>query len=430
MNRRAAFSRDLLAELPQWEASGWVSPEQAALLRARYVLPVRHRGQWWQMVLSLFAALCVGAGIIALFAANWASLTRPLRVVLSLTPLALSQAALYFACWRRPASTVWREGSALLVALSTGAAIALIAQTYHVEEDLPAFLRVWLWLTLLLAYVARSWAVVFFAALLAHFIGIYSNEPLLFDVAFYADWEYVFYVAAFLPWLCPQRQPGLHYGGQTGIWRTFAALHTTAFALILCTNSRNAGFLPAWVCLSAFYLAARTLLPAWRNIMAVLGKITLAVLLLFGAEMTMREPVADALLADPQLIAVSGVLLLFAVCRWRRLQGWDLCFVLSGIVIYLLAQQGIRERYGDIWPWLPTVFVIILGLWRARLDLDRSLFAVNSALIWVLMALFLRFVGDNMPLWVKGLVFITAGIAFFTVNLHLARRPRPTGETA
>ena len=87
MNRRVAFSRELLAELPQWEASGWISPEQAALLRARYALPVQHRGQWWQMVLSLFAALCVGAGVIALFAANWASLSRPLRVVLSLTPL-------------------------------------------------------------------------------------------------------------------------------------------------------------------------------------------------------------------------------------------------------------------------------------------------------------------------------------------------------
>ena len=31
MNRRVAFSRELLAELPQWEASGWISPEQAAL---------------------------------------------------------------------------------------------------------------------------------------------------------------------------------------------------------------------------------------------------------------------------------------------------------------------------------------------------------------------------------------------------------------
>jgi len=47
MNRRVAFSRELLAELPQWEASGWISPEQAALLRARYALPVQMTCRYW-----------------------------------------------------------------------------------------------------------------------------------------------------------------------------------------------------------------------------------------------------------------------------------------------------------------------------------------------------------------------------------------------
>ena len=428
MNRRAAFSRDLLAELSHWEASGWISPEQAALLRARYALPVRHRGQWWQMVLSLFAALCVGAGVIALFAANWAALSRPVRVVLSLTPLALSQAALFFACWRRPESTVWREGSALLVALSVGAAIALIAQTYHVEENLPAFLRVWLLLTLPLAYVARSWAVAFFSIFLTHLFGSYG-EQVLSGFVLYADWEYLGYVAAFLPWLSWQRQRRQPYGAQTGIWRTFVALHSVVFALILCVNSRNVSFLSAWVCLSAFYLASRTLLPAWRNAMAVLSKITLAVLLLFSADFSMHDDFMT-LLTEPPLLTASSVLLLFAACRWHRLDLWDVLFVMSGIVVYLLAWQGGYTRYGDLWPWLPTLFIIGLGLWRARLDLDHSLFAVNSALLWVLMALFLRFVGDDMPLWVKGLVFIIAGIAFFAFNLQFARRPRLTGETS
>lgn len=428
MNRRVAFSRELLAELPQWEASGWISPEQAALLRARYALPVQHRGQWWQMVLSLFAALCVGAGVIALFAANWASLSRPLRVVLSLTPLVLSQAALFFACWRRPASTVWREGSALLVTLSVGAAIGLIAQTYHVEENLPAFLRVWLLLTLPLVYVARSWAVAFFAAFLAHVFGSHGGHTLSAFVL--GEWEYLGYVVAFLPWLLWQRQRLQPYGAQAGVWRTFAALHSVVFILILCINSHNLGSLSAWVCLSAFYLASRTLLPAWRNVMVLLSKIALALLLLFSADFLMYNNFIDSLLADLRLLTVSGVLLLFAACRWRRLEWWDVLFVASGIAVHFLASQGMPVRYGDAWPWLPTVFIIVLGLWRARLDLDRSLFAVNSALIWVLMALFLRFVGDNMPLWIKGLVFIIAGLAFFIVNLHLARRPRPTGVSA
>jgi len=159
MNQRAAFSRDLLAELPLWEQKGWISAEQAARLRQLYT-PVRpHSSAWWQLVLSLFAMLCVSAGVIALFAANWAVLSREVRVVLALTPLLLSQLGLLYALYARPASVVWRECSALVLALAVGASIALVAQTYHVESNLPAFLRVWLWLALPLPFLTRTWAV-------------------------------------------------------------------------------------------------------------------------------------------------------------------------------------------------------------------------------------------------------------------------------
>ena len=40
------------------------------------------------------------------------------------------------------------------------------------------------------------------------------------------------------------------------------------------------------------------------------------------------------------------------------------------------------------------------------------------------MALFARFVADELPLWLKGIVFIGAGTAFFILNLRLARRPQ------
>ena len=73
--------------------------------------------------------------------------------------------------------------------------------------------------------------------------------------------------------------------------------------------------------------------------------------------------------------------------------------------------------------------LVVLGLWRARVALDHSLFVVNAALIWVLMALFARFVADELPLWLKGTVFIGAGAAFFILNLRLARRPQAVATT-
>ena len=93
INSRAIFARQLHAELPYWITQGWVSDAQAQQLAAQYPLPHDSGGQGWQIFLSILAALCVGGGVIALFAANWHELTRPMRVALSLAPLLLAQGA-------------------------------------------------------------------------------------------------------------------------------------------------------------------------------------------------------------------------------------------------------------------------------------------------------------------------------------------------
>lgn len=424
MNQRAAFSRDLLAELPLWERKGWISPEQATLLREQYAPAKPHSGAWWQLVLSLFAVLCVSAGVIALFAANWAELSREVRIVLSLTPLLLAQLALLYAIYARPGSTAWRECSALALALAVGAAIALIAQTYHIESNLPAFLRVWLWLTLPLPFLTRTWAVAFFVAFLVHLFGFdtvdnfrYVRDPLW-------QWEYPAYALALFALLLWQRPRGTTYGEQRYAWRTFFAGNALVFACALCIENAHSTFLPVWLCLAAWYLATRTL--GWRNAMAIVFQLVLAFLLLFPDLLGDRSDADSlrALLSPTPLVIISAALLIFALYRWKHLLWWDVAFAASGILLYCLGAH--RELFGQLWPWLPTLVVVILGLWRARIALDHSLFAVNAALIWVLMALFARFVADELPLWLKGIVFIGAGAAFFILNLRLARRPHPS----
>ncbi len=427
MNRRAAFSRDLLAELPLWEQKGWVSAEQATLLRGQYALTTPQSGAWWQLVLSLFAMLCVSAGVIALFAANWAVLSREVRVVLSLTPLALAQLALLYAIFARPLNAAWRECSALVLALAVGAAIALVAQTYHIEANPPLFLRTWILLALPLPYVTRSWAVAFFVAFLVHVFGFATLDGGLFFHDGFSPWEYPAAMLILLALLLWQRQRGEPYRCQSLAWRTFAAGNGLAFALALCTEGTHGYFLPVWICLASWYLAARTL--GWRNAMAIIFQLVPAVILLFP-EWLSDGHTDDSLrlvLALTPLTAVNAALLIFALCRWKQLTWWDAAFATSGVLLYFLGEQ--RETLGQAWPWLPTLFVVVLGLWRARVALDHSLFVVNAALIWVLMALFARFVADELPLWLKGTVFIGAGAAFFILNLRLARRPQAVATT-
>ena len=225
-----------------------------------------------------------------------------------------------------------------------------------------------------------------------------------------------------------QRQRGEPYRCQSLAWRTFAAGNGLAFALALCMEGAAHGyFLPVWICLASWYLAARTL--GWRNAMAIIFQLVPAVILLFP-EWLSDGHTDDSLrlvLALTPLTAVNAALLIFALCRWKQLTWWDAAFATSGVLLYFLGEQ--RETLGQAWPWLPTLFVVVLGLWRARVALDHSLFVVNAALIWVLMALFARFVADELPLWLKGTVFIGAGAAFFILNLRLARRPQAVATT-
>lgn len=65
MNTRTLFARQLHAELPVWLAHGWVTE-----IAAQYPQDAHDGRQGWQVLLSILAALCVGGGIIALFAAN------------------------------------------------------------------------------------------------------------------------------------------------------------------------------------------------------------------------------------------------------------------------------------------------------------------------------------------------------------------------
>ena len=80
------------------------------------------------------------AGVLLLLAHNWEHLGRPARTVIAILPLVVSQAIAGWVLVRRGESTAWREGSAAFLALTVGATIGLISQTYQIPGDLEVFL--------------------------------------------------------------------------------------------------------------------------------------------------------------------------------------------------------------------------------------------------------------------------------------------------
>ncbi len=82
----------LLERLPEWEKDGLVDGTAAKRLRERYekaAKPVASRGNLAMYVISALGALLVGLGVIALFAANWAAMSRNVRAGVSVLPLTI-----------------------------------------------------------------------------------------------------------------------------------------------------------------------------------------------------------------------------------------------------------------------------------------------------------------------------------------------------
>lgn len=413
-NGRAFFARQLHAQLPHWVAQGWIDAAQAERLAAQYpVVNGLDRRQHWQVLLSVLAVLCMGGGVIALFAANWHELSRPLRVVLSLAPLLLSQAAFLYARARKPYSALWREGAGLAVAISVGATIALIAQTYHIESS-DMFLRTWLWLVLPLPYLTGSWASAFFAGFLMHVFGA-DEASILPRVAGAPPWEYLVYLAALLPWVWLQARRHVSYDGQSLLWRAFVNTQAImAIGVLLLLHGVEP--LSMLILLAAAYLCSR----AWcaGSVMNMLFAYVLGMVYVMFVEL-----VQDVEQVSVWHTAYAVPLLLAALWRWQRVPLWSWCFAGGSIAFYVLFHYLPDGMRNTLWAWGVAGTVIVLGVWQLRLALDEERYlAMNTAFIWMLAVLYMRFVDTDIPLWLKGVVFIVAGMALFALNRYVGKR--------
>jgi uncharacterized membrane protein len=154
---KSKFIQWLYGELPELQARGILDAGAAQRLREHYgEVRTRSGRSVATVIFSVLGAVLVGAGIILLLAHNWQELSRPLRCVVALAPLALSQALLLWRFSRGGDSVAWREGLGASITMAVGASIALVGQTYHISGDTGDFLLTWALLVLPVLYVTRS----------------------------------------------------------------------------------------------------------------------------------------------------------------------------------------------------------------------------------------------------------------------------------
>ena len=153
----ASFRKRLRAELPAWQQEGLVGEQQAQALSQRYRLDeLAHEGAG-RLIAAIYilGAILIGGGLITFVAAHWGFIPRAMKIAMIFTlMLGLEGGGIWLWMAR---SRVWL-GHSLVVAgvLAMGAAIGLMAQAFHVRENMYNGVLAWCIGAMAMAYALRS----------------------------------------------------------------------------------------------------------------------------------------------------------------------------------------------------------------------------------------------------------------------------------
>jgi len=429
--------RWLLSELPAWQAEGVIDAAAADRLRVRYA-SATPGVNWALVVFGVLGALLVGLGVIALLAANWGDLPRPTRVAVAFLPLVVSGALAVWTQATRRVGLVWQEPIGLFWGLSIGAAIALVAQIYHLPGDAESFALTWS--LLLLPAVYATGAVAPLVGTLAGLLAWASLSQLAGGVGL-LFWPLAALAAPRL-WLARRDEPGslrfvLMQWGAAGIC-------TAAVGVTLEKTMPG-----LWMVIYAGLLALLGLAgprtqegeSLWCRPLSLIGTVGLPFFFyLLIWEWPWHDAGWDCYRADEagywgwaacfDYALALAIPLAAAFCLARRVLARDYWRIAAGLAPFaatagwLLASAGADDGAG----WVCTFYLAGLGLTQVAEGLAvHRLRAVNGGLFVVLAVIVSKFFDSDVSFTVKGLVFIFCGSLFLAANLVLSRRMKTGG---
>ncbi|WP_417413418.1 DUF2157 domain-containing protein [Hoeflea sp.] len=168
------FRRYLSREIDQWIKAGLLDAGLGEVLLKDH--DRRHTGFSLSGVLAVLAAILLGGAVIALVAANWEAIARPVRVLMILL-LVIGGLAVATLAVRRGAYWV-SEAALVFTLICYGAGVALVGQMYHISGDETAFMLLWTAGALLVSFAFSSAIAGVSAGLLG--FGYLFAQPSLF----------------------------------------------------------------------------------------------------------------------------------------------------------------------------------------------------------------------------------------------------------
>ena len=426
--------RWVLGELPTLMQEGVIDGATAERLRLHYESAASKSRNWALTVFGILGGSLVGLGIILLLAHNWADLSRTARTALAFAPLVASQLLAFWILRAGKESPAWRESVGLFWTLSVGAAIALVAQTYHIPGDAGRFALTWMLLALPIVYLlnATGPALVYLAGITFWAVDAQINggQALPFWPLAALILPHVAVAARGNP--CAARPALLFWG--------------IAAALCVAVGVTLEKILPGlWIIVygslfALFYLAGEFWFgeaPSfWQKpfqTVGAVGSVVLAFLLTYdwpweeigwhywrhGAAYHGFAAVFDYALAA--LLPVAAIVLLVGSVRRGKANALFIgSLPVLAVLGFALATQprgeGAAMALFNLYAFAVGLGLLVQGFRARRIG------TVNAGLLVVFALILLRFFDEDLGFVFRGVVFVLLGLAFLAVNLVLARK--------
>jgi len=425
----------LYEELPGLVGKGVLPAEVAERIRRHYGEPDApgSSAKWWAVVLfSILGAVLIGGGIILLLAHNWEELTRPMRAVISVLPLAVATALGAWLLWTQRASTAWREGVGTAQTLAIGASIALVAQTYNLGGRFDEFMLTWALLALPIAYLLRATL-----PALLYLVGITVWTGSVTFQSGNALWYFPLVGLAL---------PFLWWTSRENRYHPRPVLFAWVLAITVCIGSgfaveRVCGKLDAWPALFGGLFALLYLVgarwwgeasAAWQRPLqnvGALGAVGLAVVLSFGDAWSHTQwryywDNVDAWRAGWQL-AVAAIWPVAAIALWVQSwtrRAWSEVMIGAVPALAVIGWAAALSEAEVLGAVLFNLYLFALGIGTLVIGLrERRLGVVNAGLAVLAVVILCRFFDSDLGFVVRGVAFIAIGIGFLVTNLMLVR---------
>ena len=435
MNKR--YLRWLYDELPDLVTRSVITADVANKIRGHYGEIEGGTGRRMALtVCSIIGALLIGAGIILLLAHNWENLSRPIRTVLALAPLAVCQTLAFWVLWKEKESAAWREGIGVAITLCVAAAIALVGQTYHVPGDMGHFLLVWMLLILPVIYLLGS-----VVPSLIYFAGVtswagYQQSENGYAILF---WPLVALTLPYL-WMEARRNRYSHRSVILGWGLSLCLCVGTGIAMekalpglwtVVYSSLFPVLYLTGWYWFGDAPSASQR---PFRTVGA-LGTTILAFLFTFEFAWSdigwhhyhaVSRYHRYAAWVDYGLAALLPVLAIgLLVMAFRRRDRSHLLFGLLpvvGVVGYAMAAWADTELPAML---LCDLYVFILGLSTVIAGIRQPRIGTVNAGMLILGALIVaRFFDADLSFMMRGVAFIVLGVGFLVTNLVLMKRAK------